>query len=81
MRDFTFGPSDSISDFGLSEDELNRVIDSGKPFETSGCPGEDGEVTCNRPYANSVPGPDVRNYPFSPRESDIARIREQLWAN
>lgn len=80
VKDFTFDPSDRISDFGLSEDELNRVIDSGKPFETSGCPGEDGEVACNRPYANSVPGPDIRNYPFPPGESDIARIKEQLWA-
>lgn len=81
MKDFTFDPSDRISDFGLPEDELNRIIDSGKPFETSGCPGEDGEVACNRPYANSVPGPDVRNYPFRPRESDITRVREQLWTS
>jgi len=78
MKDFTFDPSDRLSNFGLPEDELNQIIESGKPFETSGCPGEDGEVACNRPYANSAPGPDIRNYPFSPRESDIARIREQL---
>jgi biotin synthase-related radical SAM superfamily protein len=78
MKDFTFDPSDRISDFGLPEDELNRIIDSGKPFETSGCPGEDGEVACNRPYANSLPGPDVRNYPFPLRESDIARVKKQL---
>lgn len=78
MRDFTFDSSDRVSDFGLPEDELDRVINSGKPFETSGCPGEDGQVACNRPYANSLPGPDVRNYPFRPRKSDIARIRGQL---
>ena len=79
MRDFTFDPPDRISDFGLPEDELNQIIDSGKPFETSGCPGEDGHVACNRPYANSLPGPDIRNYPFHPRECDTARIKEQLW--
>jgi biotin synthase len=81
MSGFTFNSSDSISDFGLPEAELNKVIESGKPFETSGCPGEDGLVACNRPYANSLPGPDVRNYPFSPNENDIARIKEQLWTN
>ena len=81
MKAFTFEPSGRISDFGLSEDELNRIIESGEPFETSGCRGEDGEVACNRPYANSLPGPDIRNYPFSPRESDIARIKEQLWTD
>ncbi len=79
--DFTFDSSDRISGFGMSEDQLNRIIESGEPFRTSGCPGEDGETACNRPYANSVPGPDVRNYPFRPREGDIARIKEQLWTN
>jgi len=81
MKNFTFDSSDRISAFGLSEDELSKVIESGKPFETSGCPGEDGEVACNRPYANSLPGPEVRNYPFHPNESDIARIKEQLWTS
>jgi biotin synthase len=81
MKGFTFDPSDRISDFGLPEDELNRVIESGVPFQTSGCPGEDGQVACNRPYANSLPGPNIRNYPFLPRESDIASIKEQLWTN
>ncbi len=81
MESFAFEPSGRISDFGLSEDELNRVIELGEPFETSGCRGEDGEVACNRPYANSLPGPDVRNYPFAPNEGDIERIKEQLWTD
>ena len=81
MRDFTFDRSDKISDFGLPEDALDQIIDSGKPFETSGCPGKDGQVACNRPYANSLPGPDIRNYPFSLRDDDIAGVRKQLWAN
>jgi biotin synthase len=81
MAAFTFETTGRISDFGLSEDRLNGIIESGGPFETSGCRGEEGEVACNRPYANSLPGPDIRNYPFSPREGDIARIKEQLWAN
>ena len=81
MKGFTFDTSDRISDFGLPEDELNRIIESGKPFHTSGCPGKDGQVACNRPYANSLPGPNIRNYPFLPRESDIASIKEQLWTN
>ncbi len=81
MKGFTFDSSGRITDFGLLEDQFNQVIDSGKPFETSGCPGEDGQVACNRPYANSLPGPDVRNYPFHLNEGDIARIREQLWTN
>lgn len=81
LGDFTFDSADRISSSGLPEDELNRIINPGKPFETSGCPGEDGEVVCNRPYANDLPGPDIRNYPFHPTEKDIARIKEQLWTN
>ena len=81
MRDFVFDDSGKTVGFGLPDDQLNGIIESGKPFETSGCRGEDGEVACNRPYANSLPGPDVRNYPFSPDENDIARIKEQLWTD
>jgi biotin synthase len=81
MKSFTFDSSGRITDFGMPEDQFNQVIDSGKPFETSGCPGEDGQVACNRPYANSLPGPDIRNYPFHLNKGDIARIREQLWTN
>ncbi len=81
MKSFTFEPSGKISGFGLSEGELSRIIQLGKPFETSGCRGDDGEVACNRPYANSLPGPDMRNYPFSPSEGDIERIKVQLWTD
>lgn len=35
------------------------------------------KVACNRPFANSRPGPDLRNYPFAPTPEDVARIREQ----
>jgi lipoyl synthase len=74
----TFDDRDRISDYGLPAAELERVIDSGEPFRTSGCVGYDGEVACNRPYANSRPGPDMRNYPFPPCEADVSRIRQQL---
>jgi len=73
-----FDASGRILDFGLSPEELNRVIDTGEPFRTSGCEGYDGQVACNRPYANSRPGPDIRNYPFPPNEKDIHRIRRQM---
>ena len=68
----------AITDFGLSPGELDRVIYSGEPFRTSGCTGHDGNVACNRPFANSRPGPDMRNYPFAPTIEDVARIRRQM---
>jgi biotin synthase-related radical SAM superfamily protein len=75
---FSYTPEGKILDFGLDQTALNDIIDSGEPFRTSGCEGYDGEVACNRPYANSRPGPDMRNYPFRPTPEDVQRIRQQM---
>lgn len=74
-----FDHSGQIVGFGADDRRLDEVIDSGLPFMTSGCPGEDGSVACNRPYANSLPGPDIRNFPFLPDENDLAKVKEELW--
>jgi lipoyl synthase len=74
-----YGDQGQIIDFNMSSSgALNEIIDSGEPFRTSGCEGYDGQVACNRPYANSRPGPDIRNYPFKPEIADIRRIRRQM---
>lgn len=75
---FSFDCEDRIDGFRLAPDALERIIDVGEPFRTSGCKGRDGTVACNRPYGNERPGPDLRNYPFAPEPADIARIRGQL---
>lgn len=75
---FRFDDLGKIIDFGLSKKELDEIINAGEPFRTSGCTGYDGVVACNRPFANSRPGPDMRNYPFKPENEDINRIRQQL---
>ncbi len=76
--DFEYGPDGKIARFGMGEKALERVIRTGEPFRTSGCEGHDGEVACNRPYANSRPGPLIRNFPFPPNEEDIQRIQRQM---
>jgi biotin synthase len=75
---FAFDPQNRIIDFALPAADMDRIIDSGDPFRTSGCAGYDGEVACNRPFANSRPGPHLRNYPFPPAAEDIDRIRLQM---
>lgn len=77
-QDFAYDAQGRIVDFGVLPAVLDREIDSGEPFRTSGCAGYDGQVACNRPYANSRPGPDIRNFPFPPEAHDIARIRWQM---
>jgi biotin synthase len=77
--DFTFdSETGRILSFGIPEPELQRLIATGEPFMTRGCSGPDGRVACNRPFANSLPGPGLRNYPFPPDAEDLERIRLQL---
>lgn len=75
---FDFDEAGKIVDFGLDNQLFNKIIDSGLPFMTSGCEGKDGLVACNRPFANSRPGPNIRNFPFTPNQEDIGRIRQQM---
>lgn len=77
--DFRFDGAGRLTDFGIDEARLEQIVASGTPFMTSGCPGEDGQVACNRPFANSRPGPNLRNYPFAPTNGDMERIKHQLW--
>ena len=76
---FRYDEDHKIVDFGVAAETLDAVIATGEPFRTSGCQGYDGQVACNRPFANSRPGPEMRNYPFSPTQSDIELIRGQLY--
>lgn len=80
-EEFQYGENEKIIGFGLCATRMNDVVNTGEPFLTSGCEGLDGNVACNRPYANSRPGPGIRNYPFPPNEKDMMRIRTQvkLW--
>ncbi len=67
-----------IRDFGVSVKAMELALASGEAFETSGCPGPDGKVACNRPFGNEKPGPDIRNYPFPPDSDDLEKIRGEL---
>lgn len=75
---FTYSDRRALTGYGISKGDLDAVIDTGEPFRTCGCTGRDGEVACNRPYANSRPGPGIRNYPFKPEEADVRHIRLQM---
>lgn len=74
-----FDEQGAVVDFGLGVDELDALIRSGKPFQTSGCPGRnDEEVSaCNRPYGDSTPS-DIRSFPFALNARDVAIVRRQM---
>jgi biotin synthase len=70
-----------VEDFGLDSVMLDPIIESGRPFMTSGCPDEHGETACNRPYGNGRPSEKIRNFAFVPNLQDIEDIRTQLWSD
>ncbi len=43
------------------------------PFMTDGCPGENGEPGCTRPYGSYRPSEPYRDFPFQPETDDMAR--------
>jgi len=61
--------------FGAS---IGAIIENGEAFTTSGCPGRDGKVACNRPYGNERPSGPIRNFPFKPEPEDIEDIKRQM---
>lgn len=64
-----------LIDFGM---DIEPFIRTPEAFMTSGCPGRDGKVACNRPYGNERPSEPIRNFPFQPEAEDIWEIKKQL---
>lgn len=71
----SFDQLDRVVDFGVNTE---KYVSLGKPFMTSGCTGNDGEVACNRPFANERPSDEFRNFPFLPTQPEIEMIRDEL---
>ena len=74
-----FDSEGRVMDFGLSQGELDEVIDAGVAFRTSGCPGKFAEdvSACDRPYGDSPPS-NIASFPFPPSKNDVRKIRRQL---
>lgn len=69
---FIFDENGRIVDWGMANEDLVSILYSGKPFETSGCPG------CNRPYYNESPGGFMYNYPRPLTESEVRDALNRL---
>ena len=74
-----FDAAGRVVGFGLPENELAELIRSGKPFQTSGCPGKDDEEVsaCNRPYGDSSPT-DIYSFPFALAKRDVEGAKRQM---
>lgn len=72
INHFTFNSKGCLLSFGIDTNSLTTVIQSGDPFQTSGCPG------CNRPYYNERPGGILYNFPRKPNMHEITKIEKQV---
>lgn len=79
LADMAFDEYGRVVGFSLTQEQLEALIDSGKPFRTSGCPGTEDEAVsaCNRPYGDSSPT-DILSFPFALTRKDVVRVRQQL---
>jgi biotin synthase-related radical SAM superfamily protein len=75
VNQMTFDEKGRLIDFGM---DIQLLIQMGEPFVTSGCPGRNGKVACNRPYGNERPSGPIRNFPFMPEPEDIEEIKKQM---
>ena len=72
FEDMEFDDEGKIAGFGLAKEKLKTVIESGEPFQTSGC------QDCNRPFYNEKPSGPIYNYPKKPNKKEIEKIKQQL---
>ncbi|MGF3571958.1 MAG: radical SAM protein [Candidatus Bathyarchaeia archaeon] len=68
----SFDGESHITSFGVDKQTLKRIIRSGEPFLTSGCPN------CNRPYYNEKPSGPIYNYPKPMSREETIKATEEL---
>jgi biotin synthase-related radical SAM superfamily protein len=67
-----FSDEGRIVNFGVSKHILSEAIESGSPFQTSGCP------SCNRPYYNERPSGPIFNFPRPLSSQEKVEVKTQL---
>lgn len=72
FRDMAFGVDGRIDSFGVEKAVLKGIVEGGKPFLTSGCPG------CNRPFYNEKASGPIYNYPRGVLPEEIMAIKRDL---
>jgi biotin synthase len=68
----SFNDNGQITNFGIKKSILNKIVTSGNPFLTSGCPN------CNRPFYNETPRGPIFNFPRSLTLVEIDKIKQLL---
>jgi lipoyl synthase len=75
---YIYNNEGNLISINIPKNKLLEYVESGEPFIKSGCPDKDGKIACNRPYSNSRPSEEIRNFPFPPDINDIIKIKEEI---
>ena len=67
-----FNDNDQICSYGTNKSILLKIVESGTPFRTSGCPD------CNRPFYNERPSGPLFNFPRDLKTIEIVKIKQLL---
>jgi biotin synthase-related radical SAM superfamily protein len=67
-----FDADGRTTSFSVKKEALKRIVETGKPFLTSGCPD------CNRPFYNEKPSGPIYNFPRAVRSEEIATIERHI---
>ncbi len=73
FEDMHFDVHEKVISFGIEESTFKRIVSSGTPFLTSGCPD------CNRPFYNEKPSGPLYNYPREINSKELEEIKRQLF--
>jgi biotin synthase-related radical SAM superfamily protein len=76
--DLSFNDDGSLARVRPRSSDLDELIGDGVAFMTNGCPGENGEPGCTRPYGSYRPSEQFRDFPFLPDDQDLRQIRVDL---
>jgi biotin synthase-related radical SAM superfamily protein len=80
-RRIHFDDGGNIAGLETTASRVHKVLntlDGGLPFMTNGCPGEQGEPGCTRPYGSYRPSEPHRDFPFRPASDDLVQIRKEM---
>jgi biotin synthase len=78
LGQFDFDDDGSLAALRANRSAVDTVVNQGVAFMTNGCPGEQGQPGCTRPYGSYRPSEPFRDYPFLPGPADLDEIRAQL---
>jgi biotin synthase len=68
----SFNNNGQIKNFGINKSRIKKIVESGNPFLTSGCPN------CNRPFYNEKPSGPLYNYPRKLNIAETVEIKQLL---